>query len=288
MANKNYTNSTADCVFNKETNRYLDMDIELIQEDIKDILRRLTNFKFFNLFKDINIVDGQETISDIAKNLPPYSMFYFHKTGGHVNDMYPHSAGLLVVQKGYSNSRVKFEFSRDDAFWIGFYDELNSVKWSGWKKVTTDLTSINIYALEDITTSTSDGIIEIIKAMPVRSEVIIPISASMSNKTILSQCPKDSGILTIYKERNSRTRIEFTESSNGYANPIIPVKCWANYDSTSDKLSKWGSSYYGFGSSSERPVSNNRIMGSYYFDTDLNKPIWFNGTNWVDATGTTV
>lgn len=25
-----------------------------------------------------------------------------------------------------------------------------------------------------------------------------------------------------------------------------------------------------------------------YFDTTLNKPIWWNGTNWVDATGTTV
>jgi len=25
-----------------------------------------------------------------------------------------------------------------------------------------------------------------------------------------------------------------------------------------------------------------------YFDTDLNKPIWYNGTDWVDATGTIV
>lgn len=26
----------------------------------------------------------------------------------------------------------------------------------------------------------------------------------------------------------------------------------------------------------------------FYFDTDLGKPIWYDGTNWVDATGTTV
>ena len=26
----------------------------------------------------------------------------------------------------------------------------------------------------------------------------------------------------------------------------------------------------------------------YYFDTTLGKPIWYNGANWVDATGTIV
>lgn len=30
------------------------------------------------------------------------------------------------------------------------------------------------------------------------------------------------------------------------------------------------------------------IVGQRYFDTTLGKPIWYNGTNWVDATGTIV
>ena len=38
--------------------------------------------------------------------------------------------------------------------------------------------------------------------------------------------------------------------------------------------------------------SNNRpkysYIGQQYFDTTLNKPIWWNGTNWIDSTGTTV
>ena len=29
-------------------------------------------------------------------------------------------------------------------------------------------------------------------------------------------------------------------------------------------------------------------VGQYYFDTTLGIPIWYDGTNWVDATGTTV
>lgn len=42
----------------------------------------------------------------------------------------------------------------------------------------------------------------------------------------------------------------------------------------------------GMGNSSSRPsqVTN----GFMYYDTTLNKPIWWNGTNWVDATGATV
>ena len=41
-----------------------------------------------------------------------------------------------------------------------------------------------------------------------------------------------------------------------------------------------------FGVTGERPVS--KPIGYPYFDTTLNKPIWFNGTDWKDAMGTTV
>lgn len=40
------------------------------------------------------------------------------------------------------------------------------------------------------------------------------------------------------------------------------------------------------GSSSSRPAAPH--AGIFYFDTTLNKPIWGNGSAWVDATGTTV
>lgn len=43
------------------------------------------------------------------------------------------------------------------------------------------------------------------------------------------------------------------------------------------------------GTSSERPIIKSNIDDNIqFFDTTLNKPIWWNGTNWVDATGATV
>ena len=41
------------------------------------------------------------------------------------------------------------------------------------------------------------------------------------------------------------------------------------------------------GTTAGRPTSG-RYVGMHFWDTTLNKPIWFNGTNWVDATGATV
>lgn len=40
------------------------------------------------------------------------------------------------------------------------------------------------------------------------------------------------------------------------------------------------------GATSDRPA--NSVVGTQYFDTTLNKPIWWNGTVWVDATGAIV
>jgi hypothetical protein len=41
------------------------------------------------------------------------------------------------------------------------------------------------------------------------------------------------------------------------------------------------------GATADRPVLNLQI-GQFYFDTTLGYPIWYDGTNWVDATGTVV
>lgn len=41
-----------------------------------------------------------------------------------------------------------------------------------------------------------------------------------------------------------------------------------------------------YGTTAQRPASP--ILSQMYFDTTINKPIWHNGSNWVDATGTSV
>jgi hypothetical protein len=41
------------------------------------------------------------------------------------------------------------------------------------------------------------------------------------------------------------------------------------------------------GTTANRPTIN-LFVGQMYFDTDLNYPIWWDGTDWVDSTGTVV
>ena len=41
------------------------------------------------------------------------------------------------------------------------------------------------------------------------------------------------------------------------------------------------------GTTANRPTERLEV-GQYYFDTTLGIPIWYDGTNWVDATGTVV
>jgi hypothetical protein len=45
------------------------------------------------------------------------------------------------------------------------------------------------------------------------------------------------------------------------------------------------------GTTADRPLNTGSPQlqtGQYYFDTTLGIPIWWDGTNWVDATGATV
>lgn len=68
-----------------------------------------------------------------------------------------------------------------------------------------------------------------------------------------------------------------------------PVLGWGRYDQTSNVLlngSNWYVPFILSGTTANRPTW--RTTGMSYFDTTLNKPVWWNGTNWVDATGTTV
>jgi hypothetical protein len=42
-----------------------------------------------------------------------------------------------------------------------------------------------------------------------------------------------------------------------------------------------------YGTTQNRPTFG-LLIGQTYFDTTLNIPIWYNGSNWVNASGTTV
>ena len=45
------------------------------------------------------------------------------------------------------------------------------------------------------------------------------------------------------------------------------------------------------GPTANRPVDSSQLplpIGLFYFDTTINRPIWYNGTNWINAAGTVV
>jgi len=58
-----------------------------------------------------------------------------------------------------------------------------------------------------------------------------------------------------------------------------------------NQLNAWNVQVYNAftaaGATANRPAFD-LYTGQYYFDTDLGIPIWYNGTDWVDATGTVV
>lgn len=58
-------------------------------------------------------------------------------------------------------------------------------------------------------------------------------------------------------------------------------------DTPTDNLSVVNRGYVTMnGTTSNRPTGS--VLGQSYFDTTLGKPVWWNGTSFVDATGTTV
>lgn len=69
-------------------------------------------------------------------------------------------------------------------------------------------------------------------------------------------------------------------------NLVFRIKTSTAEDSWTEWGQLYGSKNMPAGSSTYRPTDV--AIGSIYFDRTLNKPIWWNGVNWVDATGTNV
>jgi hypothetical protein len=52
------------------------------------------------------------------------------------------------------------------------------------------------------------------------------------------------------------------------------------------KVTTHETAYHSGGTTADRPASPN--LYALYFDTTLGKPVWYDGSEWVDATGTIV
>ena len=84
--------------------------------------------------------------------------------------------------------------------------------------------------------------------------------------------------------------LKFSEDPNEYG---INQYCFPNSNNNSIFKRRYdGGNWSAW--TSITPINNSanrdeaKYLGQVYFDTTLNKPIWYNGTNWVDANGTTI
>lgn len=91
-------------------------------------------------------------------------------------------------------------------------------------------------------------------------------------------------------EENMRCRFTYSYDPNNQRNNYAYIGIMGPEDATMKTnllrifpQGVWFQTYHG--PSSQRP---NGIVGLCYFDETMGKPIWFNGSNWVDATGTAV
>lgn len=84
--------------------------------------------------------------------------------------------------------------------------------------------------------------------------------------------------------------LKFSEDPNEYG---INQYCFPNSSNNSIFKRRYeGGNWSAW--TSITPINNSanrdeaKYLGQVYFDTTLNKPIWYNGTNWVDANGTKI
>ena len=76
-------------------------------------------------------------------------------------------------------------------------------------------------------------------------------------------------------------------NADGIADLVSGIKDKADDTyATKNELSEVASKVNQAGGSAARPTTAS--LGQCFFDIDLNKPIWFNGSDWVDYTGATV
>lgn len=172
----------------------------------------LLNKKVYTKFEQLGITPTKETFDEIVNKLPTNSELNIFLYSGYANpNIYPTTSGLLTVKKYLHQSRVSFTFEREDGYYVGFYHENQSPKFSGWinfteKRFYTKFEQLGIVP-------TKETIEEFVNKMPVNSELNTLIYSGYANPDIY---PSTSGLLTV-KKYNHPERVSFRfEREDGY------------------------------------------------------------------------
>lgn len=131
-------------------------------------------------------------------------------------------------------------------------------------------TSAHDLTIEDVNVSQYSSIgVNTIGAYDGMNMVMAKLEANdfSGGKLILGDSMGNS---TLMKTPDELPSTFYLPGGSGYANETIATREWVSQN----------------GDTSSRPAAP--TIGDQYFDTTLNKPIWYGNTGWVDATGTGV
>lgn len=115
---------------------------EKYNSDFQDVHAQLANkangqWTFYSQPSELGLEYGKETIEDMVRNMPNYSIYCGSANDPELNT-YPSQYGELTIVKLW-NHRCSLEFRNDtkNLMWIGTYHELNEPYFKGWKQVAT-------------------------------------------------------------------------------------------------------------------------------------------------------
>jgi len=263
-----YPQTSLDQVIDKRTGKPLDTSYYELHEKTILAYENSKNNKVYTSMEDIGIEYGNETIKDIAYNLPANSTLIFHKKGAHVSpEVYPGRAGILTVEKADNATRVSFKFESSVMYQVGFFDFLNTsdpnnteAMWSGW----TNLLSLKSFTtFEEIgLTGGSETIKDIVEKIPLNSILQTLIISSYGNREIY---PTNAGILTVKKSsHNGRVFFMFENELGGY------FGYYNSYYDNNPKYNSW-SGWRSYGSTIESFEEMGIIEGSETIEEIVSK-----------------
>jgi peptidoglycan/xylan/chitin deacetylase (PgdA/CDA1 family) len=198
-----------------------------------------------------------------------------------LNDTLTNSGGIYKVFRSSVKYYSYSEFSpyNSNKIFRRQWNEINNANaWTTFEEITTGNLKVNPNADNSFLMDTP------ITSYDVDKETIVTIRTTYD--TFLGI----GGDMRVFRSSQSNfSYATFTpwNSRSIYMRKWRENSYWGAGISTSNaSWSDWRKIGTQAGTTANRPTYVD--IGYNYFDTTLNKPIWYNGTNWVDSTGTTV
>lgn len=204
---------------------------------------------------------------------------------------------MIINNSWFSDIHITDVCTIDDDYIISFYNKAKGIIWSTNTPYSIPLT---IYNQQHFTASVKDIVYDAKLGSSGVYEVAIYSGLTGSHNEIILK--KDDGMINrSYFKNISRTVTNFPViKKSGIDNTNMSSDIYRDnvdkgnfyLDLNSGRYYIWNGNNYNAitlnhaGKSTERP--SNPVKGDIYYDTTLNKPIWWTGSQWVDATGASV